>query len=146
MKAQFFIRKASEWTPANKLQKALLALMPAFYNQLVDEPATFFERLTNRVTYLNRQFPRCTPLTVGYHPRGQYLRPGTKEPELRQQVEARQAAEQGWTVTISGLIELELQPVKGILSFDGPDRYAFTSGKPVLPTATPSVEQMQFFR
>ena len=145
MNSQFFIRKASEWKPANKLQKALLALMPAYYNQLVDEPATFFERLTNRVAYLNRQFPRCTPLTIGYHPRGQYLRPGTKEPELRQQVDARQAAEHGWTVTISVLIELELQPVKGTLRFDGPDRYAITFGKPVSPTAAQPVEQMQFF-
>ncbi len=50
-----------------------------------------------------------------------------------------QGAQQGWRVSISGLVELELMPVKGTLAFDKPDPYVFM----VLRTATDTDQTAQ---
>lgn len=141
MDTQFFIRKSHAGSPANKLQKAILDVMPAYCNQLTDEPNVFIERLTNRINYINCQFPRCSPMKVGSNPLGQYLRQGGEQGKVSDQ---EQGARQGWRVSISGLVELELMPVKGTLAFDKPDPYVFM----VLRTATDTdqtAQQMSVF-
>lgn len=74
-------------------------------------------------------------MKVGSHPLGKYLRQGGEPGKVNDQ---EQGARQGWRISISGLVELELLPVKGNLPFDGPDPYAFmvpkTSASPTEPT------------
>ncbi|WP_157816039.1 hypothetical protein [Spirosoma pollinicola] len=96
---------------------------------------------TNRINYINCQFPRCSPMKVGSNPLGQYLRQGGEQGRVSDQ---EQGARQGWRVSISGLVELELMPVKGTLAFDKPDPYVFM----VLRTATDTdqtAQQMSVF-
>lgn len=139
MKADYFIRKAHKGTPANKLQEAILSILPLFYNQVVEEPNTFFERLRNRVGYLNVQFPRCTPMKVMHNPLGQYRRVGG---EQGRQSDQEQGEKHGWRLLISGLVEMELMPIKGSLHFDKPDQYAFMSVKQTDRSEKKPVEQM----
>ena len=142
MNTHFFIRKSHAGSPANKLQKAVLDVMSAYYNQLTDEPNVFIERLTNRINYINCQFPRCSPMKVGSSPLGQYLRQGGEQGKVSDQ---EQAARQGWRVSISGLVELELMPVIGNLMVDKPDPYAFMLPRTNATDTGKTTQQMSVF-
>ena len=142
MDTQFFIRKSHEGSHANKLQKAILDVMPAYYNLLTDEPKNFIVRLTNRINYINCQFPRCSPMKVGSSPLGQYLRLGGEQGKVSDQ---EQGAGHGWRVSISGLVEMELIPVKGNLTFDKPDPYAFMAPRTSATDTDQPAQQMSVF-
>jgi hypothetical protein len=75
-------------------------------------------------------------MKVGSNPLGQHLRQGGDKGEVNDQ---EQGARQGWRVSISGLVELELMPVKGTLAFDKPDPYVLMA----LRTATDTDQTAQ---
>ena len=75
-------------------------------------------------------------MKVGSNPLGQYLRQSGEQGKVSDQ---EHGARQGWRVSISGLVELELMPVKGTLAFDKPDPYVFM----VLRTATDTDQTAQ---